>query len=112
MVCASIADKVNFAFFKWELSILAFLLLIALLIGRGKRVKRAIVFLLITVPLLFAASLDHLAISLLLKKETPEFARVLITFAPTVTFLLTLLYCTLWGMWRGFRKSEIGRAHV
>ncbi len=111
MVCASIADKVNFAFFKWELSILAFLLLIALLIGRGKRVKRAIVFLLITVPLLFAASLDHLAISLLLKKETPEFARVLITFAPTVTFLLTLLYCTLWGMWRGFRKSAILLLH-
>ncbi len=111
MICASIANKIHLEFFKWEFSILAFLLLIALLIGRGKHVKRALLFLLITLPLLVNVCLVHWEAVLFLKKETTEFTRILIAWVPTLSVLLTVLYSTLWGMWRGFRKSAIYLLH-
>ena len=51
----SSANLINFDFVKWELALLAFAVLIAVFIWRGKGIKSAIIFLLVAIALIGVA---------------------------------------------------------
>ncbi len=105
------AFQINLRFMKWELVIAAFLLLVAVFIACRKGVKRALVFLLITVAALALAF--GVKCMVYLSADDPAAAvRLGVAWGPTVEFAYILFVYTLFGVWRGFRKSTLLLVHA
>ncbi|MCI8488475.1 MAG: hypothetical protein HFE36_07245 [Clostridia bacterium] len=102
----SSANLINFDFVKWELALLAFAVLIAVFIWRGKGIKSAIIFLLVAIALIGVALFTKYIIVLAID-EPSEAVRVGVAWVPTVDFALVIFFSTLLGVTRGFRKSAI-----
>ena len=105
------ALKFNFDLVKWELIVAAILLIITVLIARGKNVKRAIAFLAVSLILLTVAFFDKCLVLLALDNPTRA-VRIAVAWGPTIEFVLILVGSTLLGVWRGFRKSALFMLHA
>ena len=105
------AVKINLQFMKWELLIAALLLLIAVFIARGKGIKRAVAFLTVTFFLL-GISFVTKYMTYLAFDDPAKAVRLGVAWGPTVAFAIALVWSTLFGVWRGFRKSAILALHA
>ena len=104
------AVEFNFDLVKWELFITLFLLTVAFLIARGKSVKKAIAFFVVTFSLLLIEFFTKYLVLISIANPTKGI-RIAITWVPTVLFVLTLAGSTMLGIWRGFRKSALLMLH-
>lgn len=104
------ALQINLQFMKWELIVAAFLLLIAVFIARGKGIKHAVVFSVITFLLLGSAFATKCMVYLALddRQKAIEWG---IAWIPTILFVSGLVVSTLFGVWRGLRKSALFLLH-
>lgn len=97
---------IDFGFVKWELVAFSVLLTITAVLACKKRYKGALIFFAVTVSIVAEELLFRYLV--VWGMENPSAAiRLAVSWGPTYLFVKILLCSTLFGIWRGFRKSAI-----
>ena len=96
----------NFGFVKWELVAFSVLLAIAAVLACKKRYKGALLFFVVTVSIVAEELLFRYLVVWGIANPSAAI-QLAVAWGPTYLFVKILLCSTLFGVWRGFRKSAI-----
>ena len=96
----------NFGFVKWELVAFLFFLAIAAVLACKKRYKGALLFFVVTVSIVAEELLFRYLVVWGIANPSAAI-QLAVAWGPTYLFVKILLCSTLFGVWRGFRKSAI-----
>ncbi len=110
MLASGLENFINGIFANWQMLLFAVAAVLLLLVILFRKFKLLAVILSISAVLIYIA-LGVILIINAISWKLPDFVAFLVKWVPTLLFTLAVLTKTLWGVWRGLRKSLILLAH-